>query len=130
MTPEERIAVMRRGASVLRSIEAARRAALPPPEEDSLTSLSALRDVMGLADRIEMWLEMESTDPMMVYARDAGLSSAFDPYDQDLLESLEPEAGGREAQGSFREFRALVERYVAREFWPPDSYFNISTPEP
>ena len=127
MTPEERVAVLRRGVVVLRAIEVARRAALPPPERDNFAQLAAVRDVMGLADRIEMDLDIEGSDLDSVYARDAVLSSVCGLDDEALLDSLEPEVRGREAHLAFREFRALLGRYAAHEFWPPTAWFGIDT---
>ena len=131
MTPEERVAVLRRGVRVLRAIEAERRAALPPPDRDSFAQLAAVRDVMGLADRVEMNLEilegfLGGSYLDAVYAFDFGIRVHLDPNDP-LLDSLEPFVHGQDARRDFHEFRALLHRYAADEFRPPESYFDIST---
>jgi len=132
MTAEERVAVLRRGVGVLRAIEAERRAALPPTDRDSFAQLAAVRDVMGLADRLEMHLEMfegflGGSYADAVYAFDSGIGSHLDPDDMALLDSLEPLVRGQDARRDFHEFRALLHRYAAGEFRPPESYFDIST---
>lgn len=122
--------VLRRGVAVLRAIEAARRAALPPPARDTLAQLAALRDVMGLADRVEMHLEIDGSDLDSVYARDAGLSSVYGSDDVALLDSLEAEELSQDARLAIRGFGALLGQYAAGEFRPPDARFGIVAPEP
>ena len=90
MTAEERVTVIRRGIAMLRAIEAQRRAALPPPDRDTFAQLAAVRDVMALADRLAMHLDIEGSHADAVYARDSGISSALDPCDRALLEARAP----------------------------------------
>jgi hypothetical protein len=114
----------------LRGLEETRRAALPPPAHDHLARALAVRDVMALADRVEIYAEIEGSDANTVFARDAALSSVAGQDDDALLGSLEREVRGSEALKTLRDLRALLARYAAGEFWPPETWFDIPEHEP
>jgi hypothetical protein len=112
---------------------------LPPPEREDLSLLREIRELASLADRLEMELDIEGFDLKAIYTRDAHLSMTFDEADTALLLV---QAAGSGASTTYRtgppsaEQRAalhalckLLDRYMAGDFMPPDSFFGISAPE-
>lgn len=129
MTPQERVDCIRAGIAAVRAAEAELRSRLPPPTREDPALLRALRDVMGLADRLESHIDIPGFDPEAIYARDAGLSTEMTAADFALLRELEGRAPRADHRAGLRALHLLLERYNRNEFWPPNSYFGIGEPE-
>lgn len=135
MNSEERVAILRRGLAVLRALESERWAMLPPPEQEDPSLLREIREVASFADRLEMELDLDGFDPRTTSTRDASLSMSFDGADLVLLRALASESGARtgyrvgpptaEQRSAIQELCALLGRYMAGEFMPPNSFFGI-----
>ena len=139
MSPEARVSVLQRGLAAIRSLECDRRAMLPPPEREDPALLHEIRELAGLADRLEMELDLEGFDLEVIASRDASLSMGFDETDIVLLQAW---AAGRGASTSYhtgppteeqraalQALSALLARYMSGEFMPPNSFFGIHAPE-
>jgi hypothetical protein len=140
MTPAERVATLQRAVEALRAIEAQRRQALPPPSRPDLVRLRELREFVGLADRLDSILAFEGFDQHAVWARDVGLSMDCHQYDISLLHALSIDRGAGtpyredapspEHAAALLALAALLSRYEAGEFMPPNSYFGLPEPQP
>ena len=119
--------MLRRGVAALGVADARMRAALPPSGRAYPSLLRDMRELQGLALRLEMELEFDGLDAPAVHARDVSLSMAFDDDDIERLERLVPDAG--EERAALVALVALLTRYQSGEFMPPDSYFGITEPD-
>lgn len=129
--PEQRIQVLLDGVSALRAIAAARRAALPPPENENPPRLDAVRVVERLADRLEMevWLDSDGDRAATIALTDLFMSE-MGAEDADAYEALANDTGWgtpyREGPPPSADARALLElaalarRYAAGEFSPSE----------
>jgi hypothetical protein len=127
MDPRGRARLLKEGVRALRVVEATRRGTLPPPDRENVALLREIRDIMGLAQRLESALGIEGDRKQDVWMRDAVLSMEFDEDDAAMVRAL---AVNRNADShALRELAALLVRYVAGEFMSPAFFFGIRAPQ-
>ena len=120
MQSADRDRILAAGAGALRVAEAQLRAQLPSRDHD-LAHLRAIREVMGLAARIEMVLSIEGNDDDRTQFRDMVLTSHVMPDDCDLIRVWEEVFKARDPAHaeSLAALRGLLKRYDDGEFDPP-----------
>lgn len=139
------MATLAQGSAALHWVEDMRYAALPPPERENPSLLRGIREVAGLAGRIDIVLDraaLETPDALdmeYVLALDATLSMKFDEGDVDFLRALAEDSGAGtpyrngppppDHAEALRALAALVARYIAGEFMPPTSWFGLRDAE-
>ena len=133
MTPTERLAILQQGLTALEWAADNLRAMLPPPERDDPSLLGEIRDVEGLVSRLQMVIAIDGSDLKSTRARDALLSISFGQQDIEFARAVASNAKGR-TQGrhpmppdnaeALRAVAALLVRYDAGEFMPPNSFFT------
>ena len=139
MTIADRLSTLRGAAAAIRSIEARLRA-LPAARLGQPVALREIREVMSLADRLELDAEAAGEHPPDEDSArwvDAHVSMSYGAEDRELVAALEarlarsPYRGGELPEADAAALRALgalrelIARYEAGEFMPPPSWFGI-----
>lgn len=136
MNPSERLSVLQRGLAALERVQEQWSAAVPPALMPGQPAFEELRTIDRLLSQLEWASDVAPSDLVEIQWLDATLSMLLSVEDASFLRAVvnagRTHAGAQltsdEREALIRLAR-LTDRYVAREFMPPPSYFGGSERE-